>query len=70
MMDIKDTTSFGRDIESKAVINNNKAALVEIQSKRQLNKRIQKLESDITHINSQLNAVVGLLTQILEKHGN
>jgi len=58
MIEIKDTPTFGRDIDSKAVINNNKAALVEIKSKRELNKRLNDMESDIRSIKSLLEQLL------------
>jgi hypothetical protein len=52
-----------KDMESKAVLNTNYAALHEYKMKKQMQEEVQSLKSDVQDIKSTLNTILSLLNK-------
>lgn len=52
-----------KDMDSKAVLNTNYAALLEYRKKQQMQDEIQNLKSDVSEIKNLLSSIVSLLNK-------
>jgi len=55
---VKDHPHLVRDMESKAVLNTNYAALVEYRKKKQMEEELNSLKSDVGEIKKMLQALL------------
>lgn len=69
-MKLDDNPNFDRDISSKAVVSNNRGALEELKSKREISKRLRELEIVNEQMAVSLNNITTMLTALLEKHAS
>lgn len=63
MLKIKDHPDLVKDMDSKAVLNTNYAALLEYRKKQQMQEEIQNLKSDVSEIKSLLNNIVLMINK-------
>ena len=52
-----------KDMESKAVLNNNFAALSEYRKKQQMQREVESLKEDVQDIKHTLNTILSLLNK-------
>lgn len=60
---VKDHPHLIKDMESKAVLNTNYAALVEYRKKQQMQKEVESLKEDVRDIKSTLDKILFLLNK-------
>jgi len=60
---VKDHPHLVKDLDSKAVLNTNYAALVEYRKKKQMQEEVQSLKSDVQDIKNTLNTILSLLNK-------
>lgn len=63
LVKIKDHPDLVKDMESKAVLNSNYAALLEYRKKQQMQEEIQNLKSDVSEIKDLLNSIAAMLNK-------
>lgn len=57
--------NFVRDATSNAILNNNQLAFEEYKKKRNLQNRINKLEENVSDLNSKVDSILNLLTKLV-----
>ena len=60
---VKDHPHLIKDMESKAVLNTNYAALVEYRKKQQMQREVESLKEDVRDIKSTLDKILFLLNK-------
>jgi hypothetical protein len=60
---VEDHPDLVKDMDSRAVLNNNFAALNEYRKKQQMQKEIQSLKEDVHDIKQTLNTILSLLNK-------
>jgi hypothetical protein len=60
---VKDHPHLVKDLDSKAVLNTNYAALVEYRKKKQMEEEVQSLKADVQDMKSTLNTILSLLNK-------
>ena len=60
---VKDHPHLIKDMESKAVLNTNYAALVEYRKKQQMQKEVESLKEDVRDIKFTLDKILFLLNK-------
>jgi hypothetical protein len=60
---VKDHPHLIKDMESKAVLNTNYAALVEYRKKQQMQKEVESLKEDVRDMKDTLNKILSLLNK-------
>ena len=60
---VKDHPHLIKDMESKAVLNTNYAALVEYRKKQQMQKEVESLKEDVRDIKFTLDKILSLLNK-------
>jgi len=63
LVKVKDHPHLVKDLDSKAVLNTNYAALVEYRKKKQMQEEVQSLKSDVQDIKNTLNTILSLLNK-------
>jgi hypothetical protein len=66
---VKENPELIRDMNSKAVLNTNQAALQSYKKKREKQNEIQSAVSDINNMKQDINDLKALMQRILEKIG-
>lgn len=61
LVKVQDHPDLLKDTNSKAVLNNNYAALLEYKKKQKMSKEIDSLKSDVQEIKELMNKVLNLL---------
>ena len=61
LVKIKDHPDLVKDMDSKAVLNTNYAALLEYKKKQQMQSEIENLKSDVSEIKQLLNKIISSL---------
>ena len=60
---VEDHPNLVKDMDSKAVLNTNFAALAEYRKKKEMQEEVQSLKSDVQDIKSTLNTILSLLNK-------
>ena len=60
---VEDHPDLVKDMDSKAVLNNNYAALSEYRKKQQMQKVVQSLKEDVQDMKQTLNKILSLLNK-------
>jgi hypothetical protein len=60
---VKDHPHLVKDMNSKAVLNTNYAALVEYRKRKQMEEEVQSLRSDVLEMKDSLNKILSLLNK-------
>ena len=60
---VKDHPHLIKDMESKAVLNTNYAALVEYRKKQQMQREVESLKEDVRDIKFTLDKILSLLNK-------
>jgi len=60
---VKEHPELLKDMESKAVLNTNYAALLEYRNKQKMSQEIELLKSEVCDIKDKLNLIVDLLNR-------
>ena len=63
LVKVKDHPHLVKDLDSKAVLNTNYAALVDYRKKKQMQEEVQSLKSDVQDIKNTLNTILSLLNK-------
>jgi len=63
LVKVKDHPHLVKDLDSKAVLNTNYAALVDYRKKKQMQEEVQSLKSDVQDIKNTLNIILSLLNK-------
>jgi len=60
---VEDHPDLVKDMESKAVLNTNYAALHDYRKKQQMQKEVQSLKEDVQDMKQTLNKILSLLNK-------
>jgi HAMP domain-containing protein len=60
---VKDHPHLVKDMESKAILNTNYAALLEYRKKKQMEEEVQSLKGDVQEMKDSLNKILSLLNK-------
>jgi len=60
---VKDHPHLVKDMNSKAVLNTNYAALLEYKRKKQMEEEVQSLRGDVQDMKDTLNKILSLLNK-------
>ena len=60
---VKDHPHLVKDMDSKAILNTNYAALVEYRKRKQMEEEVQSLRSDVSEMKDSLNKILSLLNK-------
>ena len=60
---VKDHPDLVKDMDNKAVLNTNYAALMEYKKKQKMSQEIEDLKNDVGDIKQMLNNIVSLLNK-------
>jgi hypothetical protein len=60
---VKEHTDLVKDMDSKAVLNTNYAALYEYRKRKQLEDEVKSLREDVGDIKNSLNLIVSMLNK-------
>ena len=63
LVKVEDHPHLVKDMDSKAVLNTNLAALTEYRKKKEMQEEIQSLKSDVQDIKNTLNTIISLLNK-------
>ena len=63
LVKVEDHPHLVKDMDSKAVLNANFAALTEYRKKKEMQEEIQSLKSDVQDIKNTLNTIISLLNK-------
>jgi len=63
LVKVEDHPHLVKDMDSKAVLNTNLAALTEYRKKKEMQEEIQSLKSDVQDIKNTLNTILSLLNK-------
>jgi hypothetical protein len=66
---VKENPELIRDMDSKAVLNTNVAALQAYKKKREKQQEIQSAVDDINNMKNEINEIKTLMQRILDKIG-
>lgn len=60
-----DDPNFSREYSSNALLNTNKMAFDEYKRKRNLEIRINKLEENVSNLDSKVDSILSILTKLV-----
>jgi len=60
---VKDHPHLVKDLDSKAVLNTNYAALLEYKRKKQMEEEVKSLRGDVQDMKESLNKILSLLNK-------
>jgi hypothetical protein len=60
---VKDHPHLVKDLDSKAVLNTNYAALLEYKRKKQMEEEVKSLRTDVSDMKDTLNKILSLLNK-------
>jgi tetrahydromethanopterin S-methyltransferase subunit B len=60
---VKDHPHLVKDLDSKAVLNTNYAALLEYKRKKQMEEEVKSLKTDVSDMKDTLNKILSLLNK-------
>jgi hypothetical protein len=63
LLKVKDHPHLVKDMDSKAILNTNYAALVEYRKRKQMEEEVQSLRSDVSEMKDSLNKILSLLNK-------
>ena len=63
LLKVKDHPDLIKDMKSKAVLNNNYAALLDYKKKQQMEEELKNLKSDVSEIKDLLGSIVMMMNK-------